>query len=321
MRSKEQKMSKKSKKRDRGRRHEGKDDATEGAELQEAMDRRKKYLAARDKRIRDRTFKDREKYHPKKPVSPFLPMLKKRVMPPVWPSVHLINAKLKEFCSKHESITFFDATDIFASNEGGGNHHLKNELISPRGHPSELGFAFWESKMIQRLYHMIGDAPKEKVPKPEEIEEISPFSEVSQPSSDLVEDSADVVKGSGDGSEHVSDGKESGPPPKVDQPSRSAPGKEKETVSARGEKRGKENKAGDAEDSGDGAEQVSSGKESNEKAGQAEDKPTSSTKNKKAKDDDADEDKQQSADAKVVGEDDEGGDDGDAEESDTEEKE
>jgi len=232
---------KKMSKKQRHGRHEKDDEATEGKELEEAMERRKKILERTDKRIRDKVFRDDEKYHPKRPLSPFLPIIRKHVLPPVWPSVHLINAKLKEFCSKHDSITFFDATPIFASNEGGGRHHLHNELISPRGHPSELGFAVWEGQIMGRLHRLIAEkAEKEPVPDSvddldeeedhPEIEELSPVSEASEASPDLVKDS-------GDGTEHVSDGKESDPPPKVEQPSRDAPATEKKRGSTtKGEK-------------------------------------------------------------------------------------
>jgi hypothetical protein len=37
---------------------------------------------------------------------------------------------------------------------GGGGHHLDNDLISPRGHPSELGFAVWEGRIMGRLDKM-----------------------------------------------------------------------------------------------------------------------------------------------------------------------
>ena len=86
-----------------------------------------------------------------KPLSPFLLFLKKKALPPVWPAVHLINKKIKEFANKHESVTFFDATSIFAEDVGGGGHHLDNDLISPRGHPSELGFAVWEGRIMGRF--------------------------------------------------------------------------------------------------------------------------------------------------------------------------
>ena len=53
---------------------EGKDRA---ADLEKAMERKRKYLEARDKRLRERTFKDDEKYRAKKPG--LLPGFQKRV--------------------------------------------------------------------------------------------------------------------------------------------------------------------------------------------------------------------------------------------------
>eukprot|EP00574_Skeletonema_japonicum_P000415 CAMPEP_0201739028 /NCGR_PEP_ID=MMETSP0593-20130828/45561_1 /ASSEMBLY_ACC=CAM_ASM_000672 /TAXON_ID=267983 /ORGANISM="Skeletonema japonicum, Strain CCMP2506" /LENGTH=715 /DNA_ID=CAMNT_0048233265 /DNA_START=5 /DNA_END=2152 /DNA_ORIENTATION=+ len=145
-------------------REEVEDNATEGPDLEKAIERKKKILDKEDKRIRQKAFKDDEKFHPKKPVSKFLPMIKKKVLPPVWPSVHLINDKLKEFCTKHDSITFFDATEFFASKEEGGRHHLYNELISPRGHPTELGFQRWEGGIRYHLNHLI--TPEPDTPEP-----------------------------------------------------------------------------------------------------------------------------------------------------------
>merc|ERR1712127_60302 len=68
-----------------------------------------------------------------------------------------------EFCSKHDGITFFDATPIFASKEGGDKHRLKGDLISPRGHPSEYGFAMWEGNIMGRLEKMIEDVPTKQI--------------------------------------------------------------------------------------------------------------------------------------------------------------
>lgn len=186
------------------------DNATSGPMLQKALERKKKAIAAMDKKVKDKVFKDDEKYHPKKPVSPFLPMIKKRARPPVWPSVHLINEKLKEFCKKHDSITFFDATSIFASEEGQGKHRLYNELISPRGHPTELGFQVWEGHITSRLHKLL-QPPKEdevkkvNVPPPEEEDDdyIGEDDDAASKGVGLVEDF---------GSEHVSAGKEATPP-------------------------------------------------------------------------------------------------------------
>ena len=76
------------------------DGAMEGDNLKKAMERRKKALDRHDKKMRNKRFSDNEKFHPKKPLSPFLPFLKKKALPPVWPAVHLINEKIKEFADK-----------------------------------------------------------------------------------------------------------------------------------------------------------------------------------------------------------------------------
>lgn len=183
------------------------DHASEGPALEKAMARAKKTLEKTDKRIVNKMFSDTEKYHPKKGVIPFLPIIKKSVLPPVWPAVHLINDKLREFCSKHDSITFFDATPIFASDEGRGRHHLHNELISPRGHPSDLGFAVWEGQIIGRLRKLI--AEKEK-----EIEEKKAAAALSQ----LKEHDDDFQTDDEMGREHVSEGKIAKPPPEPMEP-------------------------------------------------------------------------------------------------------
>ena len=183
------------------------DHASEGPALEKAMARAKKTLEKTDKRIVNKMFSDTEKYHPKKGVIPFLPIIKKSVLPPVWPAVHLINDKLREFCSKHDSITFFDATPIFASDEGRGRHHLHNELISPRGHPSDLGFAVWEGQIIGRLRKLI--AEKEK-----EIEEKKAAAALSQ----LKEHDDDFQTDDEMGKEHVSEGKIAKPPPEPMEP-------------------------------------------------------------------------------------------------------
>jgi lysophospholipase L1-like esterase len=185
-RKKKEKLTKK-------QREEMEDNATEGEELEHAIERKKKKLEKEDKKIRNQAFRDDEKYRPKRPVSKFLPMIKKKVLPPVWPSVHLINDKLKQFCTKHDSITFFDATEFFASKEEGGRHHLYNELISPRGHPTELGFQRWEHEIRDRLQKLIP-------PEPEEEEEKENISEGE------VTDDYTILEGNDDGVEVVDEG-------------------------------------------------------------------------------------------------------------------
>jgi len=313
---------KQEKRHGRGRNKE-EDDAAEGPALAKALERRKKMLEHMDKRFKNKKFRDDEKYHPKKPLSPLLPVIRKHVLPPVWPSVHLINDKLKEFCSKHESITFFDATPIFASNEGGGMHQMNSDLISPRGHPSELGFAIWEGQIMGRLHKLImektvkspwplSDHSVKELDEDEEhpeIEELAPMTKVSIASSDLVD-------GSGDGTEHVSEGKESGPPPKVEQPSRSAPSEDKKAEPRKNKKRGdvKGKNEGGAEDEKEPAKNKKKG-EANDKKEPAEDEKKRPGKVKKNNDEDEKENvsaKDEEVDAE------EGGSGADAEEGDAE---
>ncbi|KAL7452349.1 hypothetical protein ACHAWC_004077 [Mediolabrus comicus] len=177
-------------------REEMEDNATEGEELEHAIERKKKKLEKEDKKIRNKAFRDDEKYRPKRPVSKFLPMIKKKVLPPVWPSVHLINDKLKQFCTKHDSITFFDATEFFASKEEGGRHHLYNELISPRGHPTELGFQRWENEIRDRLQKLIP-------PEPEEEEVVEEKENISE---EEVTDDYTILEENDDGVEVVDEG-------------------------------------------------------------------------------------------------------------------
>ena len=191
------------------------DEAMDGPDLKNAIKRAKKDLARRDKKFMNKKFSDNERFHPKKPLSPFLPMLKKKALPPVWPAVHLINEKLKEFCAKHEQVTFFDATSIFANDVGGGKHNLNSDLISPRGHPSELGFAVWEGRIMGRLDNMF----KEMAPPPPAP---SPALEVDEEDDDEVVDKAVDPKEEtkATGSEHVSEGKIAEEPPPKQQPPR-----------------------------------------------------------------------------------------------------
>jgi hypothetical protein len=189
------------------------DKATKGPDLDKAMERKKKALKKQDKGVEKKVFRDNEKYHPKKPISPLLPMIKKHQLPPVWPAVHLINDKLKEFCAKHDSITFFDATSIFASDEGGGRHHMYVDMISPRGHPSPQGFAAWEGMIMSRLHKLL-EEPVVSKSMPVETD--------------------DLVMGS----EHVSEGKEASLPANHDAPV--LPGRNPQSPSTDDEHKGDE---------------------------------------------------------------------------------
>merc|ERR1719221_746152 len=189
----------------------GKSGKDSEAAMEKAMERKRKYLEARDKRLKDRKFRDNEKYRPKRPVSPLLPMIKKKVLPPVWPAVHVINAKLKEFCRNHESISFFDATQIFTRDEGRGRHSLHSELISPRGHPTEIGFAVWQGQIMHRLHKML------VIVKPKERPIFNQMDEEEPEQPDIVKPapngSPDIdEEKEGEGVEHVSNGKSAEPP-------------------------------------------------------------------------------------------------------------
>ena len=181
------------------------DEAMEGPNLKKAMERRKKALDRRDKRMINKKFSDNERFRPKKPLSPFLPFLNKKALPPVWPAVHLINEKLKEFCAKHDSVSFFDATSIFAQDVGGGRHHLDNDLISPRGHPSELGFAVWEGRIMGRLDKIFKEMarPPPQVSLPGDDDDVDGEGEIDDVDESMTGSSAKAATGS----EHVSAGK------------------------------------------------------------------------------------------------------------------
>ena len=227
---------KKKKKRTKKQRQYDEEHATEGKDLEKALERKKKILERKDKRMKNKAFKDNEKYRPKKPLSPFLPMIKKKVLPPVWPSVHLINDKLKEFCSKHDSIRFFDATPIFASEEGGGRHHMHNELISPRGHPSELGFAVWEGHIMGRLHKLMmekqADIESDQSMKNDDDfnDDLDDEEGYEQHAQEMDAEIAGAGEEEGEGSHHVSEGKENSPPKPVleQQTSRDPPSEEEE---------------------------------------------------------------------------------------------
>jgi hypothetical protein len=218
-----------------------------GPDLKNAIKRAKKDLARRDKKFMNKKFSDNERFHPKKPLSPFLPMLKKKALPPVWPAVHLINEKLKEFCAKHEQVTFFNATSIFANDVGGGKHNLNSDLISPRGHPSELGFAVWEGRImgwLDSIFKEMAPPPPAPTPPPEvDEEEEENDDEVIDKVVDPKEDKTKVL-----GSEHVSEGKIAEEPPPKQQPPRDDALEEEKKVDS---KEASNTKKSDEEDEGD----------------------------------------------------------------------
>mmetsp|Transcript_11332 Transcript_11332/g.12657 ORF Transcript_11332/g.12657 Transcript_11332/m.12657 type:complete len:676 (+) Transcript_11332:92-2119(+) len=80
--------------------------------------------------------------------------LKKNVLP-IWTSIFAINKELQKFADKHDDISFFDATDIFAERLNGRRYVLQSNKISIRGHPTELGFVKWEEAIATKLKKML----------------------------------------------------------------------------------------------------------------------------------------------------------------------
>ena len=74
---------------------------------------------------------------------------------PLWTSIHAINNELIKFADKHDEVTFFDATNIFAEKEEGSKYVLMSDRISIRGHPTELGFELWHAAMYAKLTKML----------------------------------------------------------------------------------------------------------------------------------------------------------------------
>ena len=84
----------------------------------------------------------------------FTPVTHKVRQLPMWTSISAINEELKKFCVKHERVTFFDATDIFAEDDG-KFWVLKTNMITVRGHPSPSGYAAWEAAIVERAKKLL----------------------------------------------------------------------------------------------------------------------------------------------------------------------
>jgi lysophospholipase L1-like esterase len=84
----------------------------------------------------------------------FNPVTHRQRQLPLWTSITAINEELKKFCTKHERVTFFDATDIFAENDG-KFWVLKTAMITVRGHPTPSGYAAWEAAIVERAKKLL----------------------------------------------------------------------------------------------------------------------------------------------------------------------
>jgi hypothetical protein len=74
---------------------------------------------------------------------------------PLWTSIQAINDQLKKFAASHERVTFFDANEIFtitdAPDAKRGVAILNRSRMTPRGHPTEMGYSLWEDAILKRL--------------------------------------------------------------------------------------------------------------------------------------------------------------------------
>ena len=112
------------------------------------------------KRDRYNPTMDQDRHHQKK-----YQFFRKRRMP-LWTSIYAINQQLFKFCEKHDKVDFFDATNIFAERKTteSGSHRfytLKSDLISARGHPTELGYLQWEDEIVKQALYILENMKKE----------------------------------------------------------------------------------------------------------------------------------------------------------------
>jgi hypothetical protein len=71
---------------------------------------------------------------------------------PVWTAIHEVNSALHKFARKTPHVTFFDATSIFAEQQGKrGGYTLISDRVSPRGHPTIEGFKIWLSAVEKQM--------------------------------------------------------------------------------------------------------------------------------------------------------------------------
>jgi hypothetical protein len=134
---------------------------TEEAEKEEAT-RDKAYHKKHDKKIkrarqRQRngpdTLGDASKHKVRKYNAQRAFMAKNRI--PLWTSIEAINGQLRKFAASHERVSYFDANEIFtttdAPNAKKGVVVLNRSRMSPRGHPTQMGYSVWEDAILKRL--------------------------------------------------------------------------------------------------------------------------------------------------------------------------
>ena len=105
----------------------------------------KHHSKTKDVQMRDHQFVQKK----------YRPIVHKERKLPLWTSITAINDQLKKFCAKHDRVTFFDATDIFAEKEEADVWTLNSSTITLRGHPTEAGYRQWEEAIVKRALGML----------------------------------------------------------------------------------------------------------------------------------------------------------------------
>jgi lysophospholipase L1-like esterase len=75
---------------------------------------------------------------------------------PLWTSILVVNRQLQKYAAQHsQRVSFFDATAIFAEQEGTHRFHLRMDRITPKGHPTREGYMVWEKAMAARALTLV----------------------------------------------------------------------------------------------------------------------------------------------------------------------
>ena len=140
-------------------------------------------------------IKRKDPYNPKLPTANMIhkynskQLFMKQNRLPLWTSISAINKELKRFCAKHERVTFFDATDIFAEREQANQYVLQSDKISVRGHPTVWGYEAWENAILEKIKKMLAN-------EPEEVTKLTPKKKSNDDEIEKVEDSSESESGS-----------------------------------------------------------------------------------------------------------------------------
>jgi len=80
---------------------------------------------------------------------------------PLWTSISAVNRKLQKFAKNTEGgkVIFFDATNLFTEKEDPHTYTLKSDMITLRGHPTQMGFETWEKEIVKFATKLLEDKP------------------------------------------------------------------------------------------------------------------------------------------------------------------